>query len=486
MPQIFALEMNSVTPSTHANPTLFARDVYLAGRPVARGSTDVLVQAFLDQTADNNDTYHYVLKLTSSYISVPTPDYYDPPVVLSRLPAAREQFCPRHPESASPDALRAHEPRDDLLLRRAHAPARDGHRCRAADHLPPGPAEAHRDREPERGPRRRGAQLRGRVPGALRRRPGGGDRIQLCPGGLQRREEQHGWPPRRRHLPADHLWEWVDNQNRVHRSAPAVPVSAVTTTGTVSSIYAYLKVYKLTLKQQRRVNTTAAVAGLPTEVRMVVYRTEVNGSVYYRDGVVKNDFTATTDYLYTSTQSDADLIGGEILYTAGFGAASVALENEVFPPTSAICEHQKRLFFIRADTNDVQFTEEDDDPTLALATSADYTLKVPAECGTLRGLISMDDKLIVFGSKKPAAVFGVGPTRDGQQNNYTVQVVEIGTGMGPMRSPRSRSPPMGSGSTRRWRGCGSSRAGSSSAATTSARASWATRWTTSSPPRPSP
>lgn len=430
VPQIFALEMNSVTPSTHANPTLFARDVYLAGRPVARGSTDVLVQAFLDQTADNNDTYHYVLKLTSSYISVPTPDYYDPPVVLSRLPAARSSSAQGTQNLRRPTPFVLTSPETTycfgaLMLQRVTA-------------IAAAPQTIFRP-----------ALLKLTATGNQNEALGAGvlNFAGACPAlydGARVVETGFNYAPAAfsagknntgGHLGVGtyrltYLWEWVDNQNRVHRSAPAVPVSAVTTTGTVSSIYAYLKVYKLTLKQQRRVNTTAAVAGLPTEVRMVVYRTEVNGSVYYRDGVVKNDFTATTDYLYTSTQSDADLIGGEILYTAGFGAASVALENEVFPPTSAICEHQKRLFFIRADTNDVQFTEEDDDPTLALATSADYTLKVPAECGTLRGLISMDDKLIVFGSKKPAAVFGVGPTRDGQQNNYTVQVVEIGTGMG--------------------------------------------------------
>lgn len=429
VPQVFVLEMNSVTPGTHDAPTLFARDVYLAGRPIARGSTDVLVQTFINQVGDGDSLYHYVLKLPSDYaVSVPTPDYYTPPVVLSRLEAYTG----------------ASQGSQDLRRPTPFAISNSSTYCFAVSMLQRVTAIAAVAQTVYR-------------PALMKLTTSGNQNEALlaevlnfagaCPAfydGARVVESGFNYSPvafsagknnTGGHLGVGvykltYLWEWVDNQNRVHRSAPAVPVTATTTTGTVSSIYSYLKVYKLTMKQQRRTNTTAAYAGLPTEVRMVVYRTEVNGSVYYRDGVVKNDFTATTDYLYTSTRSDADLIGGEVLYTAGFGAAAVALENEVFPPTTAICEHQKRLFFIRADTGDVQFTEVDDDSSLAVATNAVYTLKVPAECGDLKGLISMDDKLLVLGSKRPAAVFGEGPTRDGQQNGYVAQVVEVGCGMG--------------------------------------------------------
>jgi hypothetical protein len=204
------------------------------------------------------------------------------------------------------------------------------------------------------------------------------------------------------------LYEWEDKQGATHRSASSVPFSFLLT-GANETLTVRIPHLRLTDKQE---------AGQISEtgVRIVAYRTEGNGELYYREGSVKNDLGSLTSATWVSTLTDAVLITNELLPTTGG-----LLENQAFPSTNIVCKHQRRVFMVtQNDPNTIQYTDEIDEQYLAPATNEAYRLRVPSEGGSIVGLSSMDEKLIIICQRQIYYVFGDGPDRLGQNNSYSL------------------------------------------------------------------
>ena len=217
------------------------------------------------------------------------------------------------------------------------------------------------------------------------------------------------------------VYEWTDNNGRVHRSAPSVALSLAV------SALDRIDVVVPTLRLTDRIDQTLQSHN---PVRIVIYRTVANGTIYYHDvGSAFSDAynSVTTDSVTVRlTQSDTSIATERLLYTTGG-----AIEAEAFPPCSATTRHQNRVFM--ADTVDrrvIWYTDELDTDLVASITSETYRLFVPPEIGDVTGLASYNDRLVIFGSKRIGLMYGSGPNRTGLQNGYSdIQVIAGSTGL---------------------------------------------------------
>ncbi len=210
------------------------------------------------------------------------------------------------------------------------------------------------------------------------------------------------------------MYEWEDAKGVTHRGAPSVPLSVVmgVADNTITTTVPFLR---LTDKQH-----PGAVNGA---VRIVCFRTASNGTIFFRDPPnaaqltgVRNSLSAVIPASHVSWISDALLAANEILYTTGGG-----LENEAFPSCTVVCNHQRRVFMVTQEEQSfVQYTDEIDERFLAPATNQIYRIPVPVEGGSVVGLASMDEKLIIFCQRRIYFISGEGPNRLGQQNGYSL------------------------------------------------------------------
>ncbi len=211
------------------------------------------------------------------------------------------------------------------------------------------------------------------------------------------------------------VYRWQDAKGVLHRSNTSVPIS---TAAALNNKLTYtIPPLRLTTKQ--------SVPGAydDRDVEAEVYLTIHDGTIYYKAGVVSQYAWADAALTFEYTGSDATLQANELLYTTGGG-----LENEAFPSTSIVCQHQNRLFFVIQEEQDwIQYTDEIDERFLAPATNEAYRLRVPSEGGKVVAMGSMDSKLIVICENQIYAYFGEGPNRLGQQNGYSLGQIVSGS-----------------------------------------------------------
>lgn len=214
------------------------------------------------------------------------------------------------------------------------------------------------------------------------------------------------------------VYEWEDAKGVLWRSAPSVPKSAVLggADNALSCTVPHLRITDkqgdYTLSEERR-----------GAVRIVGYRTLLNGTTYYRDNPTaasefENNPGALADGIWISQTPNATLANNEPLFTTG---RPVGVEPEAWPSSTIACMHQRRIFMVsQEETSFVQYTDEIDERFLAPETGQHYQIPVPPEGGSVVGLASMDGKLIIFCQRKIYFVFGEGPNRLAQQNGYSL------------------------------------------------------------------
>lgn len=130
------------------------------------------------------------------------------------------------------------------------------------------------------------------------------------------------------------VYEWRDNRGVIHRSAPSVPEEIDMPGGHKT---ASLHVPTLQLSEREDPLTHE------WPVRIVIYRTEGDGSIFYREQEVINIFSEP--YItVTSTLADTDLRENEILYTDGG-----ALANMQPPCLRHAVVHDQRVWGISRD-----------------------------------------------------------------------------------------------------------------------------------------
>jgi hypothetical protein len=139
-----------------------------------------------------------------------------------------------------------------------------------------------------------------------------------------------------------------------------------------------------------------------------LYRTTAGGTTYYKVNSTFNIYTTETNTIQ-DVVSDASLVSGELLYTAGG-----VLASQPPPPMFAITQFDRRLWGISAeDRSLLWFTSQFVDGIAPVWNEA-LTVRINDQFGDCTGLESMDDKLIIF---KDNAVYylphGGGPNASG-------------------------------------------------------------------------
>lgn len=278
------------------------------------------------------------------------------------------------------------------------------------------------------------------------------------------------------------IYEWIDNQGQLHRSATAIPVTdtlpiitATTFTGnttinttTVSAISSLTGLVQgqvitntnfpsgtyitaivgagiITVSQPATATSTGssfttkdtgtATIIVPTlrltgktNVMIVIYRTTNNGTIFYRlnnpQSPLYNNPAADT-VSYTDTLADAFLIQNEQLYTTGG-----EVDNIAAPAISALTSYRNRAAYLTPeDPYSWGYSKQVISGSPVEFNSELFTEEVDPKGGPLSALAEMDDKLILFKNNSIFYVVGEGPTPSGLNNDYQdPQIISTDTG----------------------------------------------------------
>lgn len=205
-------------------------------------------------------------------------------------------------------------------------------------------------------------------------------------------------------------YEWTDNQGNLHRSAPSIPISIVTT-GSTSTNTINVPTLRLTYKVP------------PNPVRIVGYRWSVAQQVYYQfTSITSPPLNSTTQdsVVITDTKSDAQILGQTLLYTTGG-----VIENIAAPASIASALFKNRLFLVDAEDNNLIWYSKQVIQNTPVEMSDLLTIYVAptsgaqGSTGPVKALSAMDDKLIIF--KKDAIYYltGTGPDNTGANNDFS-------------------------------------------------------------------
>lgn len=208
-------------------------------------------------------------------------------------------------------------------------------------------------------------------------------------------------------------YEWTDAGGNIHRSATSPPF---TITLTNNNLTLTLPTLGITWRQrpQATVFFGAALAeNSAPNVKICVYATVANGTIFYFIGSKDND-TSTSSITFLDTVGG--LTNAPLLYTTGG-----VLDNFI-PPSARICVTHKNRFFLSGC----------DDPTVIWPSKAFTAGEVPGfnedmnifATGAVTALASIDEKLIVF-VRRGTDQFGIeyivgeGPFDTGASNDWT-------------------------------------------------------------------
>ncbi len=253
--------------------------------------------------------------------------------------------------------------------------------------------------------------------------------IAVPAGGLSTGTYQYCW-----------VWSWLNAQGELIRSIVTPPSSIAVTAGQSVSLPMYTMPESMRdlIPQGGTVNAGATVV-------LEVYRTEADGTVFYRQSSVTTPTLNATAYATTTggtiaivdSTSDADLISGEILYTTGG-----ILDWEAPPPYFAACAHQGRLIALPSEDRFSWAPSSEWTPGENVRFSATTVNYVPADAGPLVNCASMDGKLILFAERGAYLIIGDGPDNLGL-NNYPPPQRIASVESGPLPNTPIVETPMG-------------------------------------------
>jgi hypothetical protein len=265
------------------------------------------------------------------------------------------------------------------------------------------------------------------------------------------------------------IYEWIDNQGQTHRSAPSGNISYVisaapaaftgdTTNGSavitnVSSI-AGLKVgmpcsgtgvngYIASIDSATQItmsaNSSATGAGvtitpfavstvaltIPTlritekqNVTLAIYRTEANGTVYYRIDTQYLSFpiassSSSDTVTFSDVIEDENITGNEQLYTA------TEVENIAPPAVLSMFEYKNRIMLIPSDKRLGYWYSKQIVNGSPPEFSDEFQQNVPESGGNLVGGETLDDKAIFYQASQIRYVTGTGPGPSGANNDFS-------------------------------------------------------------------
>jgi hypothetical protein len=204
-------------------------------------------------------------------------------------------------------------------------------------------------------------------------------------------------------------FEWTDFSGAVHRSSPVF--GSVSTTGGNQTISVIVPTLRVTGKNN---------------VKLVLYRTVANGSIYYRDTDDRNGPNDT----FTFTRYDEVLTSNPTLYTTGG-----VLDNQPAPLFSSMVVYRNRVVGINAENPTQLWYSKQVIPGEPVEFSDFLVLNLDPVGGDATALAALDDKLIIFKGGVAYYITGSGPDSTGAQNDFSVPIL-INTNSG-CSEPRS-------------------------------------------------
>ncbi len=209
-------------------------------------------------------------------------------------------------------------------------------------------------------------------------------------------------------------YEWTDNNGQLHRSAPSPVLSEVTTaTGSnVSQVVLTIPTLRLTAK---------------INVNIVIYRTQANGSVYFRLNLptapLLNSTTVDT-VTYTDNAADSTIGANEQLYTTGG-----EVPNSGAPASVIFGEYKNRIILIPSDNPYSWWFSKQVIPGSPVEFSDVFVENIGTEGGPITAFIQMDSNAIFFKENSIFYVVGDGPAPSGANNDFT-QALSVSSDVG--------------------------------------------------------
>lgn len=224
-------------------------------------------------------------------------------------------------------------------------------------------------------------------------------------------------------------YEWTNAQGLIERSAPSIPVSITTGSGSTNSVQLSIPMLRTTAKGPTPGNDYSLNT---TPVLINVYRNlgEESGTIFYQNATsaipsggatgtnqpITNDPTTNTAATYNDLIPDADMISGEQLYTTGN-----VIENLPTNPLSDLTVHNNRLFGIDSCNPTTLWFSKQVIPGTPVQMSGYFTFNVDprgADGGAITAIRELDQVLVVFKTDQIYTVSGIGPDSTGGQGNY--------------------------------------------------------------------
>ena len=209
------------------------------------------------------------------------------------------------------------------------------------------------------------------------------------------------------------IFSWTDAEGNIHRSGLSDEVS-FSYAHTASNAYllsseVYIPSLPLTQKEN---------------VYIEVYRTEANGSIFYKTNA-DSEFTKsqtfdpvdnqpTADWLlFLDKTKDTDLVSNEVLYTTGG-----VLENTSPPSCSIVSSFKNRLFMAGLENKlELRFSKLLT-PKVGVEMNDTLSILVSQVGGDIVALKAMDDKLVIFKQNAIFYLAGDGPNNLGEQDTF--------------------------------------------------------------------
>lgn len=202
-------------------------------------------------------------------------------------------------------------------------------------------------------------------------------------------------------------YEWTDAQGNIFRSAPSIPVTVTPTAGH-TSIRINIPTLRLTYKPN---------------VKIVIYRWSTAQQIYYQitslTAPLLNDPTVDS-VTYQDIQSDAQILGNNILYTTGG-----VLEDVAGPASTATTLFDDRLWLIDAEDKNLLWYSKQVIEATPVEMSDLLTIYVAPSIGAsgptgdMECLFPMDDKICIFKKNAIFYINGTGPDNTGANSQYS-------------------------------------------------------------------
>lgn len=201
-------------------------------------------------------------------------------------------------------------------------------------------------------------------------------------------------------------YEWTDNLGQIHRSAPSAALQQIVPAGTATNtVTLTIPTLRITQKKDER-----------APVRLVVYRTQSLGTLYYRVSSITaplyNDVTVDT-LSFVDTLADASIVSNDLLYTTGG-----VIENIAPPACSLIATFKNRVFLSGLPDPLAYWYSKKRIEGTPVEFSDFFTGRVDSFGGDITAIYPMDSNVIIFKRQAVFALAGDGPNDTGQQNDY--------------------------------------------------------------------